>query len=284
MSYLIDTVQLRQLLVGRHADLIVADCRSYPGRPGAGRLAYEEGHIPGALHVDLEKDLSAPAGKHGGNLPLPDADSLALRLGELGFDRTVPVVVYDEQGGAAARLWWLLCYLGHANVRLLNGGIYAWKAQGLELETEAVPRRPSRFDVAIDARWGLLDAEGVKARLGRPGVLLVDSRDAARYAGIGGEADPRAGAAAGHIPGAVHYFWKDVMTDTGLWKDAKLLADHFAAAPMNSEIVVYCGSGVTACPNVLALKEAGYADVKLYAGGWSDWVSYEGNPVAMGEV
>jgi thiosulfate/3-mercaptopyruvate sulfurtransferase len=258
--------------------MVIADCRFLLGDPAKGRKAYEEGHLPGAIYVDLEQDLSAPVGKHGGRHPIPDEHTLAERLGSLGMDRSTVVVAYDDQGGMmASRLWWILHYLGHDQAYVLNGGLSAWVQAGYPLVHE-VPQRKARTFVPETRSGILVDANHVKARLGNSRTLLIDSREPKRYLGQEEPID----AIAGHIPGAVNAFWRNVLTDDGVWRNAEELKQLFSFAEPYEEVIVYCGSGVSACPNFLSLKEAGYEEVKLYAGSLSDWISYPDHPIATG--
>jgi len=259
---------------------IVADCRFVLGQPEEGRRRYREGHLPGAFYVDLEEDMSGPKGEHGGRHPLPDLGAFALKLGSMGIDEHTPVVAYDEMGGgmAAARFWWMLHFLGHPRVYILNGGLAGWTAAGYELETGNPVPEPRTFTPRVQSRL-LVSMEEVRERLGRPGTVLIDSREPKRYRGEEETIDPKAG----HIPGAVNRFWKEALRPDGRWKDAGEQRERFADLDPGDEVIVYCGSGVTACPNVAALYEAGFSKVRLYAGSWSDWISHEENPVATGE-
>lgn len=258
--------------------VVVVDCRFVLGQPEAGRAAYEEGHIPGAFYVDLEKDMSGPKAEHGGRHPLPDLGTFALKLGEIGVSDAIQVVAYDDQGGAmASRFWWLLHFLGHENTFVLDGGLAAWKAQGLPLTREAPQATPRTFVPRVQSHL-LVSMDDVKERLGRPGTVLIDSREEKRYLGLEEPIDR----VAGHIPGAVNHFWKEGLRDDGRWKSGSEQRERFQAIRPEDEIIVYCGSGVTACPNILALTEAGFANVKLYSGSWSDWISWPSNPIATG--
>jgi thiosulfate/3-mercaptopyruvate sulfurtransferase len=260
-------------------DLVIVDCRFTLGQPEAGRRAYEESHIPGAVYLDLERDLSAPVGEHGGRHPLPDAAELAERLGRAGIGNDSRVVAYDDQGGAmASRLWWLLRYLGHEQVFVMDEGFSAWKREGFPVNAEQKVIVPASFLATVQHKM-LAEMDDVREALGTDRFVLVDSRDPSRYRGEVETMDKKAG----HIPGARNKFWKGVLDEQGRFKPADAIAEHFADLPRDREIVVYCGSGVTATPNVLALSEAGFEKVKLYAGSWSDWISYEGNPIATGD-
>ncbi|GIP35670.1 sulfurtransferase [Paenibacillus sp. J2TS4] len=277
MSNLVSKEWLRERLNDDH--VVVVDCRFVLGNPDAGRQAYGEGHIPGAVHFDLEKDLSGPVREHGGRHPLPDLGTLALKLGEAGIDDTVQVVAYDDQGGAmASRFWWLLKFMGHAQVSILDEGFSSWKEAGYPVTQEAPSRSPRSFVPQVQTPM-LVSMEDVRNRLGQTDTVLIDSRDERRYLGLEEPLDR----VAGHIPGARNFFWKAALDDAGRWKQGDDQRERFADLPAEGEIIVYCGSGVTACPNILALTEAGFSQVKLYSGSWSDWISYEGNPVAMGE-
>lgn len=264
-------------------DLVIVDCRFVLGNPESGKAAYAVSHIPGAVFLDIEEDLSAPVGTHGGRHPLPEPQELAARLGRAGISNASRVVAYDDQGGLyAARLWWLLRWLGHDDVYVMDEGFAAWQAGGFPVTDATRTVVPASF--VPDVRGDMLaDVGEVRRALGDPGVLLVDSRDASRYAG---EQEP-IDAKAGHIPGAINRFWKGVLDDQGAWLAEPQLREQLApvirALDDGREAIVYCGSGVSACPNVLALHQLGYPQAKLYAGSWSDWISYEENPVATGE-
>ncbi|MBB6633225.1 sulfurtransferase [Cohnella thailandensis] len=270
----------RKWLLARlyESDLVIVDCRFVMGQPDAGRAAYEESHIPGAVYLDLERDLSAPVEEdgQGGRHPLPDAAELAGRLSRVGIGNDSRVVAYDDQGGAmASRLWWLLRYLGHENVFVLDEGFSAWKKGGYPVNADQKVLIPSTFLATVQHSM-LVEMEEVQESLGGEERVLVDSREAPRYRGEVEPLDKKAG----HIPGARNKFWKGVLQEDGSFKSPEALAEHFADLPRDKELVVYCGSGVTATPNVLALSEAGFEKVKLYAGSWSDWISYAANPIA----
>lgn len=262
------------------------DCRFVLGQPQAGMEAYAAEHIPGAHYLDLEKDLSAPKRDDGigGRHPLPDPGTLAAKLSRLGIADGRRVIAYDDQGGAmAARLWWLLGYLGHDNVCVLDGGFSAWKREGYPTAsgTEELPAGGATFTPRPRADWvvGAEDIAARKERIADGRVVLLDSREEARYRGLTEPIDP----VAGHIPGARHAFWKANLDAEGRFRSARDLMKRFEPLQGAEEIIVYCGSGVTACPNVLALREAGFTNVKLYAGSWSDWISDPSRPVAKDE-
>ncbi|TVX95013.1 sulfurtransferase [Cohnella terricola] len=273
-------VSVRWLLARMYEpDIVIVDCRFKLGEPEAGRKAYEESHIPGAIYLDLEKDLSGPIEEHGGRHPLPDAAELAARFGKAGIGNETRVVAYDDQGGAmASRLWWLLRYLGHTNVFVLDGGFSAWRNTGCPVSDEQRVIIPASFLATVQHNM-LIEMDEVRESLGTDSFVLIDSREAPRYRGEVEPIDP----VAGHIPGARNKFWAESRHADGTWKDSDEQRERFADLSPEDEIVVYCGSGVTATPNVLALEEAGFTRVKLYAGSWSDWISYSENPVATGE-
>ncbi|WP_054940389.1 sulfurtransferase [Paenibacillus ihuae] len=282
------TVSKRWLLARLYEpEQTIVDCRFTLGKPDAGRESYEQEHIPGAVYLDLELDLSSPVGEHGGRHPLPDPQVLAARLSKLGIGNDSRIVAYDDESGMnAARLWWLLRYLGHEQVFILEGGFSAWKAEKFPVTDHQPVRVPSTFTPNIKPQM-LADVEEVRrvsekrvhAGADAANTILIDSRANDRYHGQNETLDKKAG----HIPGAVNFFWKDTQNADGRFKSADELAVHFAGLDKEREIIVYCGSGVTACPNVLALEKAGYKKVRLYAGSWSDWISYEENLVATGE-
>lgn len=257
--------------------LVIADARFQPGDPAYGQAAYRQGHIPGAVYVDIKRDLADPPGRHGGRSPLPHPDRLAETFGRLGIDRHTPVVVYDDDlRPEGARLWWILNYLGHDQVYILNGGLAGWLAAGYPITSEETKVSPRTFEYSLRHDW-LADVQEVRDKLGAAGVTLLDSRDRAQYTGEAAPQDP----IPGHIPGALHAFWKDGVRGDGTLRPAEEQRGRFAAIPHTDEVIVYCGSGLSACPNVLALLEAGYRKVKLYAGSWSDWISYPDHEVEL---
>ncbi|EFU38917.1 Rhodanese domain protein [Paenibacillus vortex V453] len=261
------------------SDLVIVDCRFALGKPESGQASYEESHIPRAVYLDLEKDLSSPITEHGGRHPLPDLDTLAKRLGQSGIHQGSRVVIYDDQGGAmASRLWWLLKYTGHEQAYVMAEGYSAWKSASYPVTDEQPIVIPVTYEMKLQPHK-LVSVHDVREASQQGISMLLDSREPRRYAGLEEPLDAKAG----HIPGAKNYFWKGVLEPSGHWKAPGALREHFSDIPQDAEIIVYCGSGVTACPNVLALEETGYGHVKLYAGSWSDWISYEDNPVATGD-
>lgn len=272
-------VSLKWLLARMYeSDIVIVDCRFQLGKPVSGREAYEASHIPGAVYLDLEKDLSAPIEAHGGRHPLPDIAQLTGTFSRVGIGNETRVVAYDDQGGAmASRLWWLLKYLGHEQVYVMDEGYTAWVNAGFPVNADQRVLIPAPFFATVQHNL-LVEMDEVREKLGRDDVTLIDSREAPRYRGESEPIDP----VAGHIPGALNRFWAEGRGADGKWKSADEQAARFDGLDKERETIVYCGSGVTACPNVLALREAGFDNVRLYAGSWSDWISYEGNPVAVG--
>jgi thiosulfate/3-mercaptopyruvate sulfurtransferase len=258
----------------------IVDTRWYLLEPQRGAAEYGGSHIPGAVYLDVATDLSGPPGSGPGRHPLPDADAFAATASRVGIGADVHVVAYDLPGGmAATRLWWLLRAYGHAAVSILDGGWQAWCAAGFP--TSDQPVAPPRAVFVPRWRDGLtIDADGVAQACAAPGTLLLDSRAAERYAGRVEPLDSRAG----HIPGARSaHFSGDVATD-GRLKPAAALAARYAALGVAdaTQVICYCGSGVSATHTVFALHLLG-RDALLYPGSWSDWSSDPARPIATGD-
>jgi thiosulfate/3-mercaptopyruvate sulfurtransferase len=268
---LIDAEELRARL--GDPGLRVCDVRWYLADPGQGAREYSEGHIPGARFVDLETVLSGARGP--GRHPLPDPVRFAASLGRLGIAIDDAVVAYDSTGGAtAARLWWMLRALGHDDVRVLDGGLAAWGAAGGEL-TDRVPEiAPTPYPVLMSSWPGAVSIHTVRDELGR--TTLVDARAAERFEGRYEPIDPRAG----HIPGAVSRPHTGNLGPDGRHLPPDRLLDRYA--DVGDEPIVYCGSGVTACADLLAMEVAGITDGRLYEGSWSDWSSHDELPIEGG--
>ncbi|MUV38376.1 Thiosulfate sulfurtransferase [Lentibacillus sp. JNUCC-1] len=277
MSYIISVDRLKNRLENNLNNTLIVDVRFQLNDENAGQKTYLESHIPGAVYLDLKKDLSAKPAKHGGTHPLPDTDTFAAKMGNIGIDEETTVVVYDQNNGMfAPRFWWMLHHLGHDKVYVLDGGFDAWVEAGYETTAEIPDLNPTTF-TPNPRQDETVDIDDVKQR--SDDVLLIDSRSHERYMG---ENEPMY-SRAGHIPGAKNYFWKNVLDEKGNWKTKDDLAENFKDIPKDTEVIVSCGSGVSACPNVLGLKAAGYTNVKLYPGSFSDWISYEEIPVNKGE-
>ncbi|WP_319005001.1 sulfurtransferase [Mesobacillus jeotgali] len=258
----------------------VVDCRFKLGSPEDGRLLYERSHIPGAVYFDLEKDLSGTVREHGGRHPLPEKTQFKERLQEAGIDNETTVIVYDGKEGAfASRLWWLLKYVGHEKVYILNGGFDAWVKSGYPTD-HSVPHYETEKYTVSENHDMLASYEEVKeiALKGTGSAVLIDSRESKRYLGIEEPIDR----VPGHIPTAINKPWMEGY-ENGFFKPGNEQEKRFAELDPNQPIIVYCGSGVTATPNYIAFKEAGFKNVRLYAGSYSDWVSYKENPISRSE-
>jgi len=249
----------------------ILDCRFSLMDPGAGLREFREGHIPGARHLDLATAMAGPVGTHGGRHPLPDSTDFAARLAGLGIDRDTPVLLYDDaQGLYAARAWWMLRALGYREPQILTGGWAAWQALGDAAEAGEGEPFGSCAVPAVPASWpGICDREQI-ARSQARGARLVDAREAPRYRGEIEPIDP----VAGHIPGAENRPWKAFVDDAAGLRPAAEQKTLWGDLLEADEIVVYCGSGVSACVNLLSLAELGYDRARLYPGSWSDWCSY----------
>lgn len=277
MSFLITVDRLKRRLENKQNNTVIIDVRFQLNDPDAGRKAYLEGHIPGAVYLDLNKDLSGKVEKHGGSHPLPDIDTLAAKIGHIGIDHETKVIIYDLNNDMfAARCWWLLHYMGHEKVYLLDGGLSAWVEAGNETTTALPKLEAKEFEPKL-LEDEVVDITDVKER--GEETILIDSRAKERYLG---KSEPMY-KKSGHIPGAKSFFWKGILAEDGSWKREKELEQHFAKLPKDAEIIVSCGSGVSACPNIIALKKIGFQHVKLYPGSFSDWISYDENEVEKKE-
>ncbi len=273
-------VSAEQLLAARAAgsDPLILDCSFDLADTAAGERAFAQGHLPGAAYAHLERDLSGPKTGRNGRHPLPELAQWALTLARLGATRGRPVVVYDAQGAMyAARAWWMLLWAGHAEVSVLDGGLQAWTAAGGALETGEVAPVAAAAWVAGESLVRTIDADALQRQLGR--VTVLDARAGERFRG---EVEPL-DARAGHIPGARSRFFKDNLDAQGRFRRADDLRAAFAsfgAAP--AQVVHQCGSGVTACHNLLAMTLAGLPGSTLYPGSWSEWSADPARPVAVG--
>lgn len=256
----------------------IVDCRHQLSDVDFGPRAYAEGHLPGALFMHLDRDLSGPTNGRNGRHPLPDPTVLAGKLGALGISRRTQVVVYDDAGGMmAGRLWWLLRWLGHDDVAVLDGGITQWIREGRPLSTD-VPKLPATV-FTPDVRDWAVTANDVLADLDARTFCLIDARGPDRFRGENETLDP----VGGHIPGARNRFFRDNLDADGLFRPAAELRREFLALLAGvdpAQAVMQCGSGVTACHNLLAMEIAGLHGAKLYAGSWSEWCSDPARPVA----
>jgi thiosulfate/3-mercaptopyruvate sulfurtransferase len=279
---LIDSTSLRGLL--GDTNLAVLDCRFDLKDPEAGRRAYLRGHIQGARYADLNKDLSAAVNSSSGRHPLPTAQDFAATLDQLGIGNHSQVVAYDESNGSfAARAWWMLRWVGLPAVAVLDGGLQAWVAEGGALlagEGAASAFRSARFIPRVDAA-AVADSAEVASLLRDPRRLLVDARAAERFAG---DIEP-IDAVAGHIAGAVNHPFTLNLGPEGRFLPASELRRRWQqrlGGRKPRDVVAMCGSGVTACHNLLSLEVAGLGGAKLYAGSWSEWIRDPSRPVARG--
>ncbi len=271
----ISPADLRSRLDDPH--LRVVDVRFELARPDAGRRAYVEGHVPGAIYLDLEHDLSGPVDRHGGRHPLPDVAEIVRVLGRAGIDEHVHVVAYDASAGmVAGRLWWLLRWLGHDAVQVLDGGIEAWLEAGGPSSTVVPDVAPVAFTARPRPGW-IIDRTELLARLDDPDLVVVDARAPERFRGEIEPIDPRAG----HVPGAVNLPYPDNL-EAGRFKSPAELRARYAPVADAAEIAVYCGSGVSAAHDLMALEAAGVTGARLYPGSWSDWVSHDDAPIELG--
>ena len=275
---LVSPEQLLAALAAGAAPAII-DCSFDLADVAAGERAFAAGHLPGAVYANLDHDLAGPKTGRNGRHPLPARADWAATLARLGVTPARAVVVYDAQGGMyAARAWWMLLWAGHRSVSVLDGGIAAWKAAGGALEAGAVApvSAPMAYPLG-DSLVASVDADALLKSLGR--VTLLDARAGERYRGEVEPLDKRAG----HIPGARSRFFKDNLDPQGRFRPAAELRaafEAFGAAP--AQVVHQCGSGVTACHNLLAMEVAGLSGSALYPGSWSEWSADPARPVAVG--
>jgi thiosulfate/3-mercaptopyruvate sulfurtransferase len=252
---------------------VIIDCRFSLADPSLGEKLYQQSHIAGAYYLHLDRDLSAPKQEHGGRHPLPDLSAFAAKLRAMGVSRDTLVVAYDDSKfGFAARCWWLLRQLGHAKVKLLNGGFKAWCDANLPLSAQPPPAAHGDIEPA-EPLGATVDINEVKTVPLLHGHVLVDSREERRFLGYEEPMDP----VAGHINGAVNLPWQSVTDEQGFLLSPESLRQRWQPW-LDSEIVAYCGSGVSACVNLLSLVELGVENAKLYPGSWSDWCSYLEHP------
>jgi thiosulfate/3-mercaptopyruvate sulfurtransferase len=262
-------------------DVAVLDCRHDLARPDWSDHAYTEGHIPGAIQAHLDRDLSSPITPQTGRHPLPQVAKLAETLGRWGIDGSVQVVAYDQGNGMyAARAWWLLRWLGHMKVAVLDGGFAAWQEAGLPVSQEPVQRPPRVFTPEANDAAFVTTAELQQALASRS-AALIDARGADRFAGENETIDP----VAGHVPGARNRPFAKNVDSRGRFQSADELrrqwSDLLRSRPA-TEVIAMCGSGVSACHNLLALEIAGFPGARLYAGSWSEWIRDPGRPIAKG--
>lgn len=257
--------------------LVLLDCRFDLENGEYGVNAYKKSHINGAHYVDLEKDLADTKGEHGGRHPLPQIDKFKAKMEKLGISNDSIVVIYDDGDlPAASRLWWMLKYMSMDNVYVLEGGFKEWEKRGLKTTDEIPPaRNTGKLDISIKSEM-ICGIETVKENMDDKDVAIVDSRARERYLGIIEPKDKRGG----HIPGALNYFWKDIFEENKIKNEEELMS-MFKELTKYKKIIIHCGSGITACPNIIAMDEIGIKPI-LYLGGWSDWISYDENEAIKG--
>lgn len=278
MNTLISVAQLSSLL--GEATIMVFDCRHALMDPAAGRKAYDQAHIPGAFYADMNHDLSTlhHPGKTGRH-PLPTKVDWIRKVQSWGLHPELQVVLYDDNGGASAsRLWWMLQWIGHVKVAVLNGGWQAWISTSMPvIDTVPAPHAPSTFNYAgLTSPAHLLTAQQVDGN----SQMLLDARDLPRFRGEVEPIDP----VAGHIPGAICSPFSANLNASGAFRSVEELQWKFAGANrIDRPVVCYCGSGITACHNILAMRIAGLPMPMLYAGSWSEWITDPARPVALGD-
>ncbi len=265
---------------GKAGNLVILDAGFDLADTGAGERAHAQGHLPGARYAHLDRDLSGTKTGRNGRHPLPDRAAFARTAGAWGIAPGTQVVAYDRQGGPyAARAWWLLRWLGHRAVAVLDGGFQAWQALDGRLETDMPTWSPQPPYPVSKPAMPTMEIDALMSSLGQ--VRLVDARAPERFRGETEPLDPQAG----HIPGALNRFFKDNLGADDRFKAASQLHDDFApllAGQPAERVVHQCGSGVTACHNLLAMEVAGMPGSALYAGSWSEWSSDPSRPIAQG--
>ena len=264
-------------------DWVVVDCRHDLTDPAAGRRSYEQGHLPGAIFLDMDHDLAGPIGAVTGRHPLPNVSEITATLSERGIGNTDTVVVYDGgNGGLAARAWWILRWLGHDAVYLLDGGFGQWVSAGLPTEAGDVQRAPKSFHGHANDTMVLTTDELVSDLSLIPDRKLLDARDRPRFRGEVEPIDP----VAGHIPGAVNAPFTDFVNKEGRWRslaERTALMEALLGDDREAGWSVMCGSGVTACHLAISGLEAGYSEPRLYVGSWSEWIRDPERPIGSGE-
>jgi len=273
---LISVAELAQQV--ENPNFVIFDCRHELSNPASGSNAYAQSHIPNARFAHVDRDLAAPLTGKNGRHPLPDPDLFGEWLAGMGVSNEKQVVGYDQAGGVyASRLWWMLRWMGHSAVAVLDGGWQAWLAARLPVTAEVPVPAQGAFTASVQRRF--VDANYVLQHLHTPDMILVDARANDRFHGQNETIDP----VGGHIPGAVNRFFKDNLTPQGLFKSPQQLRADFAPLLGNSspeKIVSQCGSGVTACHNLLAMEIAGLRGGQLYPGSWSEWIAEPSRPRA----
>ncbi|MGQ0580274.1 MAG: sulfurtransferase [Betaproteobacteria bacterium] len=282
MNYttLISVADLANHLGGE--ELVIFDCRHELTNPAFGQKAYAASHVPGARFAHADRDLAGPLTGKNGRHPLPDPNAFIAWLGRMGVTNSSQVVGYDDAGGSyASRLWWMLRWVGHRKVAVVDGGWQAWIAADHPVTQERPTPMPAKFSGTPDCSW--VDAATVAKHLHSREMVLIDARSKDRFHGRNETIDP----VAGHIPGALNRFFKDNLNAQGFFKSpAELRADFQSLVGTASaqQVVHQCGSGVSACHNLLAMEFAGIKGSRLYPGSWSEWIADPSRPVATGSA
>ncbi len=276
MKYIIESSEAFRLYQNQSSPIRFVDCQYQLTEPSWGFMQYQLQHLPGSIYFDLDKDLSGQVATHGGRHPMPDWHDFIQKLEENGISNQDHVIVYDQGDGSyASRLWWMLSYLGMKNVSVLNGGIQAWVREGYPVTKEKTEYEKAEFHPFFQANMIAEMKQVQRVSSGMESGYLIDSRTKERYLGINEPIDVKAG----HIPKAINRNWTEGLKN-GEFLSFDQQVDRFKDLDGQTQKIVYCGSGVTATPNILTLLEAGHQNVKLYVGSFSDWISYEENPIA----
>ena len=264
------TISAEQLQQLPAENVVIIDCRFSLQNSDEGECLYKEAHIPGAYYLHLERDLAATKAAHGGRHPLPSVDVIEARLRELGIGPDTLIVSYDDSRLAfASRCWWLLRYLGHDKIQVLDGGFQAWREAGFATDNIEPSNKNGSFVASVRHNM-VVDINTVKTIPVLPHAVLIDSRERLRFLGQQETIDP----IAGHINGAKNYPWLELTNDKAIMLSDKQQRQRWGDVLEQDDIVCYCGSGVTACVNLLSLAVTGREDAQLYVGSWSDWCSY----------
>lgn len=264
-------------------DWLIFDCRFILKDPEGGLKKFKQGHIPGAQYVDMDKDLASPVTSTSGRHPLPNPEELINKLQSWGVNNSSQIICYDDMSGAfAARMWWLLKWLGHNNIAVLDGGIEKWTAKNIPLETDSQQRTAGSFSgLANNDMW--VNVEFVQKELEQDKINLLDARSVERFTAKDTKTDP----VAGHVPGAMSYPFAENLSKQGVFLPSEELHKRFTpivSNPENKELINMCGSGVTACHNILAMSIAELPMTRLFVGSWSEWIKDKSRPVATGEA
>jgi thiosulfate/3-mercaptopyruvate sulfurtransferase len=264
-------------------DWYIFDCRFLLKDPEGGLKKFNQGHIPGAQYADMDKDLASPMTATSGRHPLPNPDALINKLAMWGVGNSSQIICYDDMSGAfAARMWWLLKWLGHNNIAVLDGGLDKWTSAGLGVDTNIEKRSPGTFNgQPNNDMW--VDIEFVQKELSEDKITLLDARSSERFTAQDSKTDP----VAGHVPGALSFPFSGNLTKQGVFLPKDELRQRFASSASSSdskEAIAMCGSGVTACHNLLAMSVAGLPMLRLFVGSWSEWIKDKSRPVATGRA